>query len=129
MTAPWGTALALGSLGVLGYTYFGYPLAVVALSRLRPMSVRRDPTWTPKTRDDEVLPFMPGVVRIASRAERIGLAVPIVPVGLEYRPGARWDLTVRFGEPYRAPVRGGEADLLAELEHDVRVLSGLPTRV
>ncbi len=88
-----------------------------------------DPTWTPKTRDDEVLPFMPGVVRIASRAERIGLAVPIVPVGLEYRPGARWDLTVRFGEPYRAPVRGGEADLLVELEHDVRMLSGLPTRV
>lgn len=84
-----------------------------------------DPTWTPKTHDDEMLPFLPGVVRIARRAERDGLRVPIVPAGLDYRQGNRWDLTVRFGAPLDVPPRGDEADLLAHLERDVRHLSGL----
>lgn len=69
MKAPWGTALALGSLGLLGYTYFGYPLAVVALSRLRPMTVRRDPTWTPKV--SVLLPAMNAEAHVAAKIDAL----------------------------------------------------------
>lgn len=67
MTTPWGSALAFGALGVLGYTYFGYPLAVVALSRLRPMTTRRDPTWTPRV--SVLLPAMNAEADVAAKLD------------------------------------------------------------
>jgi 1-acyl-sn-glycerol-3-phosphate acyltransferase len=85
-----------------------------------------DPTWTPKTRDDEILPFQPGVVRIAARAARAGVPTPIVPVGLEYQAGSRWKLTLRFGAPLQVADRGDEIAVLQRLEAEVRRLSGLP---
>jgi biofilm PGA synthesis N-glycosyltransferase PgaC len=39
--------LALLCLGVLGYTYVGYPLAIGALARLRPRGVKRHREWEP----------------------------------------------------------------------------------
>lgn len=84
-----------------------------------------DPTWTPKTSDDEVLPFHSGVVRIASQAGRAGIIAPIVPVGLEYHAGPRWKLTMRFGAPLRVASRSDEIRVLRQLEHEVRRLSGL----
>ena len=84
-----------------------------------------DPNPTPKRSDDELLPFQPGVVRIAQIAERGGVGrVPIVPVGLSYERGPRWRLTVRYGPPLAAT--GDPATLSAELERRVRELSGLP---
>jgi putative membrane protein len=87
-----------------------------------------DPTWTPKTTDDELLPFQPGVVRIASQAARAGIIAPIVPVGLEYHAGTRWKLTVRFGESQQVVSRADEVAALRNLEDDVRRLSSLPAK-
>jgi len=87
-----------------------------------------DPTWTPKTTDDEVLPFQSGVVRIARQAARVGIIAPIVPVGLEYRAGERWTLTMRFGTPLQVATRSDEIRVLPQLEDEVRRLSGLPTK-
>lgn len=40
--------LAYASVALLGYTYVGYPIAVAALSALRPMKVARDASYEPK---------------------------------------------------------------------------------
>lgn len=86
-----------------------------------------DPHGTPKTRNDELLPFRPGVLHLAALTERAsGSRVPIVPVGLEYRRGPRWSLRVRFGEPRWYEPGRGRATQLRELEAEVRRLSGLP---
>jgi biofilm PGA synthesis N-glycosyltransferase PgaC len=39
--------IAVICLGVLAYTYVGYPLLIGALARLRPRPVRRHPDWQP----------------------------------------------------------------------------------
>lgn len=39
--------LALGSLGLLAYTYAGYPVLIAALARIAPAEVRADPTYEP----------------------------------------------------------------------------------
>ena len=86
-----------------------------------------DPSFTPKTRDDEVLPFRPGFLRFAALAERDGLTrVPVVPAGLEYARGERWNLTVRFGPPEIVAESDRVAAQAQEVEARVRQLSGLP---
>jgi cellulose synthase/poly-beta-1,6-N-acetylglucosamine synthase-like glycosyltransferase len=40
-------AVALVAMGVLLYTYVGYPILVILLSKLFPLRVRRDESWTP----------------------------------------------------------------------------------
>ncbi|WP_161668738.1 glycosyltransferase family 2 protein [Kallotenue papyrolyticum] len=37
-----------GSIGLLTYTYIGFPLITIVRGLLHPRRVRRDPTWTPK---------------------------------------------------------------------------------
>jgi len=69
MAAPVGTALAMGALGVLGYTYFGYPLAVAALAKLSPMATRRDPTWEPKV--SVLLPVMNAEAHVAQKLDSL----------------------------------------------------------
>ncbi len=86
-----------------------------------------DPTFTPKTRDDETLPFQPGVVRLVALAQADGQTrVPIVPAGLAYSSQGpdRLRVTLRFGEPMSigGPDRAGE---IAALTARVRELSGL----
>ncbi len=85
-----------------------------------------DPAYTPKTGDDAFLPFRAGFARFALLAERQGAApVPIVPTGLDYRRGTRWRLTIRFGEA-RFVERGiSLAAQIAEIEEQVRQLSGV----
>lgn len=39
--------LTLTTLGLLGYTYFGYPALIGALSKLRPLRTERDESFTP----------------------------------------------------------------------------------
>lgn len=84
-----------------------------------------DPAGSRKTHDDEYLPFRPGLLAIATQAERLGAPpVPIVPAGLAYAPaGTRTNVTLRLGEPLY--FRSGErrAPFLAELRERVRELS------
>ncbi|MEJ7762770.1 MAG: 1-acyl-sn-glycerol-3-phosphate acyltransferase [Thermomicrobiales bacterium] len=86
-----------------------------------------DPTFTPKTRDDEVLPFQPGVIRLVALAQADGRTrVPVVPAGLEYEGLGEdhWRMALRFGEPMAI---GGpdRAEEIAALSARVRELSGL----
>lgn len=69
MTAPIGTAVALGALGVLGYTYFGYPLAVAALAKLSPMTTRRDPSWEPRV--SVLMPVMNAEAHVAQKLDSL----------------------------------------------------------
>lgn len=88
-----------------------------------------DPGYTPKTRDDEILPFQPGFLRFAALAERDGRThVPIIPAGLEYRRGERWGLTIRFGSAVSLSTAGRWDEQAAEIEQQVRQLSGLAPR-
>lgn len=84
-----------------------------------------DPAGSLKTRDDEYLPFRPGVLAIAAHAERAGAGViPIVPAGLAYaREGSRTRVTLRLGQPLRDATRRPRAEVLEELERRVRELS------
>lgn len=84
-----------------------------------------DPSYTPKSGDDEFLPFQPGFLRFAALASDDGATVvPIVPVGLEYRRGERWGVTVRFGTPRVIPPGADRAEHIRLIEQEVRRLSG-----
>jgi putative membrane protein len=84
-----------------------------------------DPAGTRKPADDEFLPFAPGVVAIAARAEADrGARVPIVPIGFTYRrrDDVRYDVVMRAGEPlFRDGAK--RAELMRTLEARVRALS------
>lgn len=84
-----------------------------------------DPAGSRKTRDDEYLPFAPGLLAIVAQAERAGAPpVPIVPAGLAYAPaGRRTDVTLRLGAPLFFTRGRPRGDFLAELEGTVRELS------
>ena len=59
-----------------------------------------DPRPTPKTRDDEILPFQSGFVRIARDAHDAGIPLCTVPLGFHYdQVDGRWRVTMRFGAP------------------------------
>lgn len=88
-----------------------------------------DPGFTPKTGDEDVLPFRPGFVRLAALAERDGGSrVPIVPAGLEYARGDRWRVTLRFGAPVALRPGVPHDAIVRDVEAQVRLLSGLPVR-
>jgi putative membrane protein len=84
-----------------------------------------DPAGSRK-REDDFLPFAPGIGAIVAQAETAGAApVPIVPVGFRYRAldERRYDIVMRAGPPlYRSPGRSRTA-LVRELEARVRALS------
>ena len=85
-----------------------------------------DPGYTPKTRDDEVLPFQPGFLRLAALAERDGRGhVPIVPAGLEYSRGDRLAITVRFAPPTPGIPGASLFEQAQTVEAIVRQRSGL----
>ena len=59
-----------------------------------------DPHPTPKTRDDEILPFQFGFVRIARDAHDSGIPLCTIPLGFHYEQmDERWRVTMRFGAP------------------------------
>lgn len=85
-----------------------------------------DPHPTPTRAEGDLLPFQPGVLRIALLAARqLGQPIPVVPIGLHYTPGRRWRLDLRFGEPLLIEPRADLAASGAALEAEVRRLSGL----
>jgi putative membrane protein len=85
-----------------------------------------DPSFTPKSADEAMLPFRSGFLRFAALAEQDGVArVPIVPVGFEYQRGDRWRVTVRFGRPVTRLPEVDFQDQVFVIEEQVRRLSGL----
>ncbi len=77
---------------------------------------------------DELGPLRKEVVEHLMLAEeRLGIRVPLVPIGLEYesyaRPGAR--VFFRVGEPFYADSFADLNELMNHLEERLRVLSGL----
>lgn len=86
-----------------------------------------DPVFTPKTQDEEFLPFKPGFAAIAESAERtLRRAVPIIPTGIRYQTGSTWRAQVSFGAPlYRRDFRARQ-DFIDAVAARVQQLSGLP---
>jgi putative membrane protein len=85
-----------------------------------------DPHHTPKTHNDEMLPFRAGFAAIAAAAEkRCGAKVPLIPVGLRYSAGKRWTVYVNFGAAVHAGDFASREALVRKLEYDVAQLSGL----
>lgn len=89
-----------------------------------------DPRAGPKAEAAAFRPFRPGFVRLAELAQRDGRTrVPIVPAGLAYRRGRRWQATLRFAAPRYVEGRAERAGVLHEVEAYVRLLSaGAPCR-
>ena len=59
-----------------------------------------DPHPTPKTHDDEILPFQSGFVRIARDVHDSGIPLCTIPLGFHYEQvDDRWRVTMRFGAP------------------------------
>jgi putative membrane protein len=90
-----------------------------------------DPTFTPKTRDDEMLPFQAGFARLVALAERDGVTrVPVVPTGLEYErlDDDRWRLVLRYGGPIFLG-HSSPRDFMADVEDEIRRLSALPPSI
>ncbi len=83
-----------------------------------------DPTYTPKTRPDEFLPFKAGFVNIIGAAERrLQRKVPIIPAGLHYHQGTPWIAHLNFGSPiFRDHYREKKA-LIEAVEQTVKTLS------
>lgn len=83
-----------------------------------------DPHGSKKPDDATFLPFQPGFVHFARLAERDGRTrVPIIPAGLAYQRGARWRITLRFGEPLWLSQDADRAALTRAVEARVRELS------
>ena len=85
---------------------------------------RIDPERGPSRDEDALLPFQPGFAKFVAHAQQAtGVLVPIVPVGLQYQEGERWQVTVRFGAPVylRPPVTVNT--VVQEVEARVRTLS------
>lgn len=83
-----------------------------------------DPVYTPKVNDEAFLPFQAGAITLVAAAQRDKKTrVAIVPAGLAYQRGARWQAILRFGEPtYLEQPSQGHAVLHA-VEAEVRHLS------
>jgi len=89
-----------------------------------------DPGFTPKHGDAEFLPFQPGFIRFAELAEKDGVTrVPIIPAGVRYERGRRWQIVMRFGPPVYVNNGVPREELLRRVEEEVRRLSLAPEQV
>lgn len=82
-----------------------------------------DPHGSPKTGEDEILPFNPGVARIAIDAWRSGIPVTLLPVGFHYVQRDRWQVNLRFGDPVDSAKPWTSASLTDLLQDQVTQLS------
>lgn len=83
--------------------------------------------FTPKTEPEELLPFHSGFAVIASIAERrLGIRIPVVPIGLSYVPGDRWKAKVRYGEPFYLASCKSRFEFIRTIQRRVAELSDLP---
>ncbi len=73
-----------------------------------------------------MLPFKSGFAVIAAAAEkRLGVIIPLVPVGIRYSVGARWTAHVSFADPLSAGDFVSREALVRKLEQDAAALSNL----
>jgi 1-acyl-sn-glycerol-3-phosphate acyltransferase len=87
-----------------------------------------DSHYTPKTNVNEFLPFKPGFVNVALRAEKcLKREIPIISAGLRYAPGAPWLAYLNIGEPTYRKRFDDARDLISHLETSVRRLSTTET--
>ncbi|MGI8484015.1 MAG: 1-acyl-sn-glycerol-3-phosphate acyltransferase [Thermomicrobiales bacterium] len=82
-----------------------------------------DPGYTPKLNEEEFLPFQIGYLRLVELAQRQGMQVPIVPAGLSYERGIRWQVKLRFGTPVFIDTYPRKVDAAREIEAQVGKLS------
>jgi putative membrane protein len=76
-----------------------------------------------------MLPFRPGFARLHELAGRHGNGpVPIIPAGLSYRQGRRWEVQLRFGRAILPAPTADRRDVIAQTEEAVRSLSQAPAR-
>jgi 1-acyl-sn-glycerol-3-phosphate acyltransferase len=63
-----------------------------------------DPHGSPKSGNDDFLPFHLGFARIAIESWKEGMSTTIVPIGFAYEPGDKWQIIMRIGSPFpRSP--------------------------
>lgn len=78
----------------------------------------------PRADGDSLLPFRPGFIRVVEIAQRDSrLRIPIVPAGIRYRPGRRWQATLRFAAPLYTDGRADRTRVMHAVEDQVRLLS------
>jgi 1-acyl-sn-glycerol-3-phosphate acyltransferase len=82
--------------------------------------------YTPKSGDEDFLPFRHGFAKLVRLAQRSSHSrIPVIPAGLEYRRGPRYSVTVRFGAPVFLERGSDISAFAAMIEGQVRRLSGL----
>lgn len=83
-----------------------------------------DPQGPRKLSEDAFLPFRPGFLAIVALAQRSGgKPIPILPAGLAYTRGARWQVTLRLGAPLFLESSSERAALLETVAARVKALS------
>lgn len=133
-----GDALASGggalfsTADALGYQRIALREAVQLLTEGRLLVIfpegfpNIDPTFTPKSRPDDFLPFRSGFVKIARAAERrTGSTVPIIPAGLHYDLEKLWTAHLSFGAAIHRSCFLDGWKLVRTVEEKVRTLSGV----
>ena len=82
--------------------------------------------YTPKSGDQDFLPFRHGFAKLVRMAQRSSHArIAVVPAGLEYRRDGRYVITLRFGIPEFLERGADVSAFAATIERQVRLLSGL----
>jgi putative membrane protein len=85
-----------------------------------------DPHYTPKTREQELLPFKRGFTAVLAAAEkRLRGEIPLIPVGVRYRAERKWTAQIAFGAAVKASDFTCPEALVKKLELEVARLSGI----
>ena len=91
-----------------------------------------DPDFSPKVGSEDFLPFRPGFARLVARTQRVtGEPVPVLPAGLHYRTGGRWQSGGRwravlpFGPPAYIHEHTDLSAFARRIEAEVRALSAV----
>ncbi|MGI8916646.1 MAG: 1-acyl-sn-glycerol-3-phosphate acyltransferase [Chloroflexota bacterium] len=83
-----------------------------------------EPHAIARPNDRSLLPFRPGFLHLIEFAQQGGqVPIPLIPIGLAYTPGSRWQVVVRLGAPLFHRERTQRAADLAAVEAAVRRLS------
>jgi putative membrane protein len=82
-----------------------------------------DPEGSRKLSHDAFLPFRSGFLAIVALAQRDGARIPILPAGLAYARGTRWQVTLRLGAPLYLEHPQERSALLEAVSTRVKALS------
>jgi 1-acyl-sn-glycerol-3-phosphate acyltransferase len=83
-----------------------------------------DPGYTPKREPEAFLPFRRGFLSIVDLSEkRLGINVPIIPLGIHYSAGTSWGARLAFGERVYRNQFATRTGLVEWIEKEVKRLS------